>query len=257
MNTKDRLLHRLDGIAYSVSQRPEALALLGVGSVGLELDRLDEYSDLDFFVICKDGTRDRFLERLDWLEEQGPIAYHFKNTEEGYKLLYEDGVFCEFAVFEQERFRTASYAGARAVWKTEGFSAPDNSFPSEDNSSKQRDKEFLIGEALTNLYVGLCRYHRGEQLCAQSFIERFAVDRMLELIALIEQPQNVTEDRFMIHRRFEFRYKQHAGILAGCLSGYKNLPKSAEAILHFLDSEFNINPAMKQKIQQLCYQRKE
>ncbi|MBW7475908.1 hypothetical protein K0T92_14275 [Paenibacillus oenotherae] len=256
MNMKGHLLERLDGIADAVSRRPEGLALLGVGSVGSELNRLDEYSDLDFFVICKEGTKERFLEHFDWLEEQGPIAYRFKNTEDGCKLLYQDGIFCEYAVFEPQRLQEIAYTGGRVVWKSDDYTISECSLPSEGQGHKAPDTEWLIGEALTNLYVGLCRYHRGEQLCAHAFIERFAVDRVLDLIALIEKPQAITEDRFMIHRRFEFRYKQHAPILSQCIAGYNNLPQSAEAILNFLDREFSINAAMKQKIQQLCHVRK-
>ena len=46
-----RLLQRLDDLGGVVARRGDAIALLGVGSVGLDLDRLDEHSDLDFFVI--------------------------------------------------------------------------------------------------------------------------------------------------------------------------------------------------------------
>jgi hypothetical protein len=37
--------------------RGDAIALIGVGSVGRELDRIDEYSDLDFFVVVDDGAK--------------------------------------------------------------------------------------------------------------------------------------------------------------------------------------------------------
>ena len=39
------LLKRLDEIGQSLERSGHALALLGLGSVGLELDRLDSYSD--------------------------------------------------------------------------------------------------------------------------------------------------------------------------------------------------------------------
>ena len=43
------LLKRLDDIGQSLERSGHALALIGLGSVGVELDRLDSYSDLDFF----------------------------------------------------------------------------------------------------------------------------------------------------------------------------------------------------------------
>lgn len=50
------LLARLDEIGAALARSNRALALLGLGSVGLELERLDRYSDLDFFAIV-DGER--------------------------------------------------------------------------------------------------------------------------------------------------------------------------------------------------------
>ena len=57
MNKKELLLKRLDEIGRSLKKTGKALALLGLGSVGVELDRIDDYSDLDFFVIVKDGEK--------------------------------------------------------------------------------------------------------------------------------------------------------------------------------------------------------
>jgi hypothetical protein len=57
----DRLLHRLEAIGRALDQSGQALALIGLGSVGVELDRLDEHSDLDFFVIAAPGHKRRFV----------------------------------------------------------------------------------------------------------------------------------------------------------------------------------------------------
>jgi hypothetical protein len=53
MNDSLPLLYRLDEIGKSLEKSGHALALIGLGSVGLELERLDQYSDLDFFVIVQ------------------------------------------------------------------------------------------------------------------------------------------------------------------------------------------------------------
>ena len=49
--TPHDLLIRLDAIGASLSATARGLALIGLGSVGLETDRLDAYSDLDVFAI--------------------------------------------------------------------------------------------------------------------------------------------------------------------------------------------------------------
>lgn len=251
MNTKQLLLKRLDEIADSLSKTPNALALLGLGSIGIEIDRIDEYSDLDFFVVCKEGFKKRFIEDLDWLENVGFISFRFRNTVDGYKLLFQDGVFCEFAIFEPQELKNISFSEGRIVWQCEGFN-PTICIPSNLPGNKAVDTDFLIGEALTNLYVGLCRYHRGEKLSAYNFIENYAKDRVLELISTIETPQDIKKDIFCISRRFEFRYPNQSTILSKILVGYDNIPESAEAILEFLDSNFSVNRAMKDKILELC-----
>lgn len=52
--------------------------------------------------------------------------------------------------------------------------------------------------------------------------------------------------------RFEFRYSNKSEVLSKILVGYDNIPKSAEGILEFLDSNFTINEDMKNKILELC-----
>src|SRR5690349_6406680 len=116
MNTQS-LLQRLDEIGYSLEQSDHALALIGLGSVGLELDRLDSYSDLDFFVIVEKNYKHAYLDSLRWLSDIHPIAYSFLNTEDGYKVLFEDGIFCEFGVFEQDELNHIPFARGRMVWK--------------------------------------------------------------------------------------------------------------------------------------------
>ncbi len=67
MTPPEQLLGRLDAIAQALALRPYTLALIGLGSVGLELNRLDAFSDLDFFVIVEPGHRDDLLYDLSWL----------------------------------------------------------------------------------------------------------------------------------------------------------------------------------------------
>ena len=55
MNKTELLLQRLDEIGQFLKDSNQALALLALGSCGTERERLDQYSDLDFFVIVKDG----------------------------------------------------------------------------------------------------------------------------------------------------------------------------------------------------------
>lgn len=247
---RESLLKRLDAIGASLSSNKNALALLGLGSVGKELDRLDDYSDLDFFVITRAGSKQRFIDDLSWLSAVSPIAYCFKNTVDGYKLLFEDGIFCEMAVFEAAELASIPFAEGRIVWQAQDFNT--DLCKSKVIARINRPVEWIIGEALTNLYVGLCRFHRGERLSAQRFIEHYAVDRVVELAATIAQAGSAHVDPFNTDRRFEQRYPDIAQELPAFIQGYNNSPASARAILNFLDKHFEINAAMKGRILALC-----
>jgi len=246
------LLTRLDEIGRSLEQSSHALALIGLGSVGLELDRLDSYSDLDFFVIVEAGYKQAYLDALHWLSDIQPIAYSFRNTEDGYKVLFEDGIFCEFAVFEPAELEHIPFAPGRMVWKR--ADAPDTlSQPaSAPNPRPKHSQDWLLGEALTNLYVGLNREKRGEKLSALRFIQGYAVDRLLELIEYIESGNKAQRDPFVNERRFEQRFPRLAPEMDIWMQGYERNCDSALAILAFLEKHFEINGAIAKSIRNLC-----
>ena len=247
------LLKRLDEIGRSLEQSKHALALIGLGSVGEELHRLDAYSDLDFFVIVEPGHKREYIENLEWLSKLGPVAYSFPNTDDGHKLLFADGIFCEFGVFEPHELDDLPYSPGRMIWKRpdapETWSMPKKSLP----QPMRRSSEYLLGEALTNLYVGMGRDKRGEKLSAMRFIQGYAVDRLLELAENMEMSQPATRDAFANERRFEKRFPAVAGQMSSWLQGYDRNRESALAILSFLEENFEVNEAMANAIRELCF----
>jgi hypothetical protein len=250
MPTAPQLLERLDAIGHSLSATGQALALLGLGSIGTETDRLDEYSDLDFFAIVKPGFKSRFLDSLDWLESVYPLGYFFQNTVDGYKALFEDGIFCEFAVFEPQELTSIPFAKGRIIGKESGFD--EAICIPRPNEHRERSVEWLIGEALTNLYVGLGRVRRGEKLSGTRLIQTFAVDRIATLAKHLESVQPIVQDLFSEERRFEARYPDISSHLPEFMQGYDRNIESALAILAFLEQHFEINRAIRDAILKLC-----
>src|SRR5471030_2084516 len=111
------LQDRLAALARELSTRDDALALLALGYVGAETDRLDAWSDLDFFVLVRDGAKGRYIGSLDWLAAAHPLVWHFQNTVDGQKVLMADGVCCEFAAFEIRELGGIPYAPGRSIWR--------------------------------------------------------------------------------------------------------------------------------------------
>jgi lincosamide nucleotidyltransferase B/F len=248
----EALLKRLDEIGHSLERSGHTLALIGLGSVGLELDRLDFYSDLDFFIIVEQGYKAAYLNSLEWLSDIHPIAHSFLNTEDGYKVLFADGIFCEFAVFEMNELANIPFTPGRIVWKREDV--PDSlSRPvSVPVPHSKRSQEFLLGEALTNIYVGLNREKRGERISAMRFIQGYAVDRLLELAEYVESGNEVHRDLFVNERRFEQRFPNLIPQLSTWTQGYEKNRESALAILSFLEGHFEVNTALAEAIRKLC-----
>lgn len=244
MDSPARLLARLDAIGQSLAATAHARALIGLGSVGQEQHRLDQFSDLDFFVVVDDGFKQMFLADLHWLAARSPLVYAFRNTADGYKALAADGIFYEFAIFEQAELRAVSVAGGRVVWHAPHVDPSVVTLPATAIESPPPTVEWLIGEALTNLYVGLGRFGRGEKLSAMRFVQGYAVDRVLQLAECLEPAQAANRDPFALERRVEHRVPSLAPQLPLFLQGYERSRESARAILDFLAHHFPINRAM-------------
>ncbi len=252
MDKKQFILNRLDQITAAVAGTGEALAFLGLGSIGTELERFDEWSDLDFFVIARPGKKWRFIENLDWLNSSGEPAYHFKNSPDGCKYLYKDGVYCEFAVFEPEEIAKIPFSAGRIIWKTDDFD-PSICVPSKKNSPWRADNlDWAMGEVLTCLYVGLCRYARGEKLIAAKFVHTFALDILIASAHFFEKEIPYFNDDFQNERRFEKRFPVMAESLPSMMQGYTLIPESALGILRYLRMKYQVNEGIGLAIEELA-----
>lgn len=252
MQKKELLLERLNEIGKSLERRDGALLLLGLGSVGMEIDRLDEYSDLDFFVIVKPGNKQRFIDCLDWLEDVHPLAYSFRNTEDGYKILFEDGIYGEYAIFEEHELRNIPYSDGRIVWKDPLYDAPAAKNLDRIPKMQKDSLDYPLNEALTNLYVGLGRYARGEKLSGSRFIQSYAVDSILSVLHLLEQETDYFRDPFGNERRLEKRFPHFSLIIGDMMQGYHHVPESALHILNYLERVYPVNRRMSDEIRRLA-----
>ncbi|UBV43488.1 hypothetical protein LAJ19_04540 [Deinococcus taeanensis] len=244
------LLTRLDDIARALDRSGRAVALLGLGSVGHDLARLDQWSDLDFFVVARPGQTEWFSRQCDWLAGAAPLAYAFHNTPAGAKVLFEDGLYGEFAVFGVEQLPDLPYQNARLVW-----AAPDappdlplkitlsgSAGPTARLSAAAHAHH--LGEALTNLLVGVTRFQRGERLSALKFIQEYALGHVLALAAARAQSVPQGGDPFGLERRFERRYPELASALPAFAPGYDRSLDAALALLRHLETHEDVPAAL-------------
>lgn len=231
------LLDRLEAIGRSLARRPQALALIGLGSVGLETGRLDRWSDLDFFVIVDEGCQAAFIDDLGWLAEAAPLTWHFRNTVDGHKAWMHDGVFCEFAVFTPSALRGIPYAPGRLVWSRDpgavAWTQPSRPVPARGGD----DRTWLIGELLSNLHVGLLRWCRGERLAGSRLVQVHALDRFISLLGPggLEGPA-AGVDPFNPERRIEARRPEVDALLGRLMPGRDRTPEAVLAMLDALEA---------------------
>jgi hypothetical protein len=245
-----RLLKRLDRLGEVLARRGDSLALIGLGSVGWDLDRLDEHSDMDFFVVVDDGAKQRYLHSIDWLEELAPVDFSFPNSVDGRKVLFADGLFAEYAVFTLDELRAGSHPRGRVVWRRDD--APDGL----ERAGKPRTPspydypEYQINEAVTNLYVGLQRDARGERLSAMRLIQVHAIDRLLTFLELTRGAAR--QDEFVVERGAETRFRPDVLPLAALVPGYERNSEAALAILEWLESRADVDGTLAAEIRRLA-----
>lgn len=238
------MLRRLDDLGDHLATRDDVLALVGLGSAGVAHDRLDEHSDLDFFVLVEDGAKARYLESVDWLQTSCPLAYSFVNDPNGRKALFADGVFAEYAVFTLAELAQVPFTGARIVWRRHDAPADLVDRGRAPGGPAYDTVEFHLNEALTNLYIGLHRELRGERLSAARFIQSYAVDRVIALLRLTGPQAGHRLDPFDASRRVEQAYPPDVLPLAAMVPGYQRNHDAARAVLGWLEQRFPVDPAI-------------
>lgn len=247
MNTA--LLQRLDRLTEVLQNDPDCLGLLALGSAA-DLSRMDAFSDLDFFVIVKDETVQRFLDHDFWLSACAPVVYRFKNTRDGHKVLWADGIYAEYAVFASSTLAHIPYSPGRWCFKRDGFILPDQ--PNKPLPDPRQDPDFAYNEALTNLLVGMMRYRRGERLAGARLIQVHAMDRILATLEDPKIPLSPRVDPFSLDRRVEFRHPDITELLKNVMVDLDHLPQATLVLLNYLTLRMEIPQTMIERITELC-----
>jgi hypothetical protein len=232
-------LTRLDHLADALAGDDAVLAVLGLGSAGVEHNRFDAHSDIDFWLVVSDAAaKQRYLDEPGWLHGLGGrLDYSFANDPNGRKALLADGLFLEYAVFTPQELHRLPFSGARVVWQRHGIPLTLDDHPRPVAPTTIDTVEFHVNEALTNLFVGLHRELRGERLTAFRFIQVYAVDRVLALLRLDANRRWVQPDPFEATRRVEASFRDVP--LPAMVQGYDHNRAAAQATLDWLTQRYD------------------
>jgi hypothetical protein len=185
----------------------DVLGLMFAGSAAA-LDRVDKYSDQDFYLIVRDGCAESFRQDLGWLPDSEEIVLSPRETEHGLKVLYKNGTLLEFAVFEDGELLShmAPFDNRVALDKSDITQKIAAITKKPVNQEINPQDTFAL--FLTLLQIGAGRVMRGEVLAGSQHIKGHALGRLIDLIRHFEPESSLRSDQLDRFRRFEFDHAE-------------------------------------------------
>lgn len=203
-----------DTLQHTLSADDRVRALVGIGSLA-QPERVDRWSDHDFWVITTAEGQAHFLNDLSWLPDHSAIALALRPAPEYYTILYTTGHIAEFAVFALTDLARGQLDRYRMLFDKSDIRAQIQAVFERTQARQQTtDPARTIGHFLVALCTGAARDARGERLSAHTYIFQYALDDLLTVITQhipAQQPELL--DRFDPRRRFEQAYPDISALL--------------------------------------------
>jgi hypothetical protein len=195
-------------LQHRLSADDRVRALVGIGSLA-QPERVDRWSDHDFWVITTTEGQAHFLSDLSWLPDYSAITLALRPAPEYYTVLYTTGHVAEFAVFALTDLSHGQLDCYRMLFDKDNIRTHIQAIYERTRPKQQTadDSARAIGHFLVTLCTGAARGARGERLSAHKYIFQYALDELLTLITQhIPAQQSDLRDRFDPRRRFEQAY---------------------------------------------------
>lgn len=222
---REQSITRMDEIAAFFAKLPNVFAIVAFGS-NAKRERFDDCSDLDFLVLVEPKAKSELLGQVYRLDTLCPIDAIQIVYGDAVKLLFADGVFCDFGVVTPEQLTTFPHGAGRYLWCRDGWVPVDVS-ASEPPRMAEND---LVLSALFHLYIGLLRVARGEEAAAFFEIQVTAAEHVLTLL------EGEKADAFSPLRRAEKLLPLET--IQSLMPGYGHTRKAAGAMLtHLLQAK--------------------
>ena len=226
-----------DQLVTNLKMDDAILGLVAAGSMAGQDYQPDEWSDHDFWVITRSGAQERYRKEFDWLPRSDEIAWAFRETEHGVKVIYRDGHLAEFAVFDEAELKMAQINRYRVLLDRAQISAQIAEGAQKTNTTSISETEaFHAGQILTNILVGMGRYWRGEKLSAHKFVKINAIHHLTALLNQSTQSrQRGLADNLDPTRRFEIVHPHLGSELESLM--LQPIPTAAQGLINILKQE--------------------
>jgi hypothetical protein len=205
MDRREKFEDYTRSLAESVGRHEDVEGLVLLGSTAA-VDRVDEWSDHDFYLVVREGRQEHFRNDLSWLPRVDEVLFAVRETEHGLKVVYRDGAVLEFAVASGPEISTFGGSPWVVVLDRADVTARMEASPPPPAVQEPDDlREFRL--FLSLVLIGVGRARRGEELAGGELVRTYATERLLKVLRHRLQPQpetpESTPDPFNVFRRFE------------------------------------------------------
>jgi hypothetical protein len=220
-------------LRQNLATDPRVLGFVALGSMAEQDITPDRWSDHDFFVITHPGQQEPMRSDFSWIPQAERIAFSFRETAHGLKVVYDNGHLLEFAVFDPEELNVAQVNRYQVLLDRAQIADQVGQIAqrtAQDAISRQADDRAILGQFLSNLIVGVGRYRRGERLSGHQYVRSHAMEHLVALLAkYVPTANDAILDNLSPMRRFELVYPD----LGAELDAIAALPPP-EAAVHML-----------------------
>ncbi len=205
--------------------------LVVLGSTAKTHHQPDQWSDHDFWLIVKNGTEDDFHTDLSWIPQFDRHVLAFRETNHGWKVVFEDGHVLEYAIFPYSELHWARFHHyALLVDKTDISDRLKKMKTTQDENHTTVSPLQQVQFLLSLLVIGMGRYNRGEKLSGLLYIKHHALEQYHNLLQSIVPPQNAhLVDDLSPSRRLEWTHPEYAEKLHPIITA--SVPDGAELLL--------------------------
>ena len=197
---------------------------------------------LTFHAAVKSHESQNLQEELSWLSEVQHVAYQYQRSENGKRMVFSDGVLCDFYLHAKTQLEKSNPKNWQVEWHTD--SSKIDAFPPTTNLIFETQTEWLLGELLTNLTLGLRHFTSNERLAAFQCIQQHALNHLLTLMALFHFPDKPPAGNIA----WDSLAQTKSVPIDTFAPGLEHSPNAANAILEHLESMHSINHFVKDQI---------
>lgn len=208
----------LDELTGWAEHHPDVVGLVALGSTAAVGRKPDRWSDHDVWVVVRDGTAEGFRTDTSWLPDPDRIALAYRETAHGGNVIYEDGHFLEFAVFDEAELDIVAGNDARVLVDRADVAARLEGILGR-NSAEPESADTLLGKVLGQVWIGVSRFGRGERQSAHAMVKTHAWTSLLHLVTQCVPSEGADGlDDLDVTRRFELAYPNLAARIEAALA---------------------------------------